>query len=73
MTTDWTRKPTLCKAATEWRHEGFSVSEHEKSPGTITITQKQSCFSYLAIYSSTCMCTACCKYLICVHNLNRGL
>ncbi len=28
MTTDWTRKPTLCKAATEWKHEGFSVSRH---------------------------------------------
>lgn len=74
MTTHLKRKPTLCKAATERKHEGLSVYRHSMSPGTNTITQKQRIFFiYLAIYSSTCMCTACGEYLIYVHNLNRGL
>lgn len=35
MTTDWKRKPKLCKAATEPKHEGFlcvqtrNVSQHK--------------------------------------------
>lgn len=34
MTAEWKGKPTLCKAAAEWRHDRFAVSGLEMSPGT---------------------------------------
>lgn len=58
-------KPTLSKAATDWKHAG--VAGFQMSPGTNKVTHKQNSFSYLAIYSLTCMSTTYWRYLfVCI-------
>ena len=55
MTTDWKRKPTLCKAASPQKHEGVSSSPHKISPSTNIITQKQRSF-FIQQYTALLAC-----------------
>lgn len=65
MTTDWERK--------HYAKQQLNGNMRDSlCPDTKCLLALIQSLKNRAIYSQTCMCTACCEYLICVHILNRG-
>lgn len=61
MITDSKRKPTLCKAATEWKHEEFSCVQTERYPGTVLKQHVVVVFN-IAIYNTALL--ACAQFAV---------